>query len=129
MEDYKKISFVNGNIFSMPFQNCSFDIAWNEGVMEHFSGNRRQEIFNSIYNIIKPEGSYICLVPNILNIPLIIRNYLLKKNNQWPYGFQKEFSIFELKKKLKKAGFCIKSSAELDRIYLVKDIVSILIKK
>ena len=104
----------------MPINKNSIDIAWNEGVMEHFAGKYRENSFKLIYEIVKPEGYYICIVPNRLNLPLIARNFILKKTNQWPYGFQKEFTIFELKSKIKNAGFEICSSAGIDSILPVK---------
>ena len=129
-ELHKKVSFIQGDIFQMPFEKDSIDIAWNEGVVEHFSGTDRADIFKCIYDVVKPEGFYLCLVPNFLNLFLISRNFLMKKTNRWPYGYQREFSIFELHNKMRDAGFEIMCSSGVDSVaalkLLLEEIISLL---
>jgi hypothetical protein len=52
-----------------------------------------------------------------------LRNYILKRTHRWPYGFQREFTIFELKEKLRKAGFRIVCSAGIDSLLPMKELL------
>lgn len=105
---------VNGDLFSPPFPKSSFDLVFNEGVMEHFEGSQRKAAFGAIARICRTGGHYICIVPNKLNIPLMLRNRASKQAGRWQYGYQREFTIFELLSQLRQAGFRVRAMGGLD---------------
>lgn len=39
-ETSRNVEFIRGDIFSMPYQDNSFDIVWNDGVLEHYKSAR-----------------------------------------------------------------------------------------
>lgn len=45
----------------------------------------------------------IVIVPNALNLPYRITKKILEVRNLWEYGFEKPFTIFELKRRMRNA--------------------------
>lgn len=107
LENKARFYFVLGDLLLLPFKNEEFDIVWNGGVMEHFKGGERQKIFTEIYNVCQKGGVYFALVPNYLNIFMVLRQKYLEKKGVWEYGYQRNFTIFELGKRMKASGFKI----------------------
>jgi len=99
-----KATFLTANIFKLPFPDESFDVVWNEGVIEHFDGKKRYEIFQEMARVCKINGQIIVISPNALNPFYTIAKKYLTIKKQWIYGFEKPYTIFELKNKMKKAG-------------------------
>lgn len=97
-------SFVLADVLNLPFPNETLDVVWNEGVNEHFNGPKRSLIFREMTRVCKKGGQVIVIVPNALNLPYRLRKRLLELQGRWEYGFEKAFSIFELRNKMKSAG-------------------------
>lgn len=115
--------FVLGDLFHTPFPNSSFDVVFNEGVMEHFEGPQRKEAFRALARVCRPHGHYICIVPNKLNVPLMLRNRVSKRAGRWQYGYQREFTILELVRQLRRSGFRIRAMRGLDSIAPVRHLL------
>jgi ubiquinone/menaquinone biosynthesis C-methylase UbiE len=88
----------------LPFSDETFDIVWNDGVNEHFKGKARYEIFREMSRVCKAKGHVIVIVPNAFNLPYRITKKVLEMKKRWTYGFEKPFTLFELKEKMKRAG-------------------------
>jgi len=69
--DAKRIKFVKGNIFSMPFKNKSFDFVWNIGVIEHYSFENTIKIVQEMSRVLKSGGIIALGVPNFVSGPII----------------------------------------------------------
>jgi ubiquinone/menaquinone biosynthesis C-methylase UbiE len=91
-----KIVTINTDLLQTPFSDRSFDLVWNEGVIEHFDGTLRQKAFDEMYRLTNDNGCIAVIVPNALNPFFILRKYILEKRNRWPFGFEKPFSNREL---------------------------------
>jgi ubiquinone/menaquinone biosynthesis C-methylase UbiE len=74
----EEIPFVQGNMFSQPFKEGSFDLVLSEGVIEHFDNWRK--ILSEANRILKPGGKLVTAVPNLLNLPQTIALTLQGKN-------------------------------------------------
>lgn len=109
LENKARFSFILGDLLHLPFENEEFDIVWNCGVMEHFKGDERQRIFTEIYRVCGKGGVYVSIVPNYLNIYQVLKQKYQEKKGTWQYGYQRNFSIFELRKRMKACGFEILS--------------------
>ena len=91
-----KVTTINADLFHAPFSDKSFDLVWNEGVIEHFDGALRQQSFEEMCRLTTDNGCIAVIVPNARNPFFILRKYILEKKNRWPFGFEKPFSNKEL---------------------------------
>lgn len=63
---------VQGNIFSLPFENDSFDGLYNLGVLEHFTQEEIIRILIECKRVIKPGGKIIILWPPTFGFTVFI---------------------------------------------------------
>ncbi|MHC1589125.1 MAG: class I SAM-dependent methyltransferase, partial [Methermicoccaceae archaeon] len=77
--------FIKADALNLPFLDETFDIVWNEGVNEHFEGEKRQKIFDEMARVCKGKGEMIVIVPNALNLPYRITKKILEMRNRWVY--------------------------------------------
>lgn len=90
-----------GDLFNLPFKNSSFDIVWNEGVLEHFKINKSIEAAKEMARVSK---KYVIIdVPNRYNL-CVVTKMLQKTVGMWPYGYEESYSIRRLKYLMEKAG-------------------------
>ena len=111
--DNNKINaaFILADGFRLPFPDGTFDIVWNEGVNEHFEGKERQNIFDEMARVCNVGGEVIVIVPNALNLPYRLTKKILEMRNLWIYGFEKPFTIFELKRRMRDAEITSRESS------------------
>lgn len=57
-------SFINGDVYSLPFKSDFFDVVYSFSALEHIE--RPQELLKQIYRVIKPGGSLFLTFPNPL---------------------------------------------------------------
>ena len=91
-----KGDFVKGDIFDMPFEPETFDIAWNQGVIEHFDDI--EDVVRKMDVLVKKNGYLVIFVP-AYNSPLHLVYQVLSLLNLksiWPFDDQ----IFFKKKQL-----------------------------
>lgn len=100
-------SYILADALDLPFPDGVFDIVWNEGVNEHFDGDNRQLIFKEMARVCRSKGQVIVIVPNSLNIPYRLRKRIAEIRKTWEYGFEKPYTIFELKEKMRNSGLAI----------------------
>jgi ubiquinone/menaquinone biosynthesis C-methylase UbiE len=53
--------FVRGNCFRLPFRDCTFDLVWSQGLIEHF--NEPEKIVNEHLRVCKKSGTVLISVP------------------------------------------------------------------
>lgn len=100
-------SYILADALKLPFSDDVFDIVWNGGVNEHFDGENRQLIFNEMVRVCRSRGQVIVIVPNALNFPYRLRKKIAEIRKTWEYGFEKPYTIFELKEKMRNSGLTI----------------------
>jgi ubiquinone/menaquinone biosynthesis C-methylase UbiE len=64
-----RATFVVGDLFRMGFQDNSFDVVFNAGVLEHFNFKERVAALSEMVRITKPGGKIIVAVPNHYSVP------------------------------------------------------------
>ncbi len=119
MDDVCRDSFVVGDMFDMPFKEESFDIAFNAGVLEHFSSAEIEEALREMARVTKRKGYVIVAIPNhycyVYRSAYLYGQFLdgLRiRRWEWP----KENKYFDLSEEGKKAGLKLEK-----RIVMSKD--------
>ena len=101
------IYYKLGNIKSLPYPDNTFDIVWNEGVIEHFDNGERKKILEEMLRVIKPGGALIIMAPNLFTLHALIIKYIrrfLKKFPQDRWGKERAYTLKELGKLLDDLG-------------------------
>lgn len=96
----RNASFEEGDIFDLPFSGNTFDVAFNEGVIEHFLNYR--DAVDEMVRVTKPGGKVIISVPNWYCFPHTI--YKRLKGDRYQYGYEKSFRTKELVAVFKELG-------------------------
>lgn len=91
----------NADVLSLPFPDNQFDLVWNEGVNEHMKEKDRLKVFWEMYRVTKKGGKIVVIVPNRLNFAYLMHKKLRELRQEWQYGYENPFTIFELKNIMK----------------------------
>jgi len=96
---------VRGDNFSLPFNNGTFDLVFNSGVIEHFKypGNVKQ--LKEMARVMKPGAELIINVPNALCLWYLAVKRLLIALKKWEFGYEESYTPWRLKMAVKEAGF------------------------
>lgn len=74
------------SIFHIPFPDNSFDLVWNEGVLEHFS---KEEFSQSVSEMCRVSRKYVLIdVPNANCKPYVLAKEWLEEHKLWAYGYE-----------------------------------------
>jgi|ETNmetMinimDraft_11_1059920.scaffolds.fasta_scaffold38945_2 2-polyprenyl-3-methyl-5-hydroxy-6-metoxy-1,4-benzoquinol methylase len=96
--------FVKADIFKMPFESETFDIVWNQGVIEHFDDIKG--VVKEMNRLVKKDGYLVIFVP-AYNSPLhLIYRILtiLNLKKLWPFDDQIFFKKKQLFNVMKASG-------------------------
>jgi len=110
------LSFFNGDIFSIPFPDHTFDAVFNEGVVEHFPNYR--DAIREMIRVTKPGGKVIIAVPNWWCLPHTL--YKLKVGGKYEHGYEKSFRVPELKSLFKELGLEVIGIDGFDPVYSIR---------
>ncbi len=100
-EKFDVKNLIQGDMFHIPYKSNSFDVVWNEGVLEHFKHPMNLEACKEMVRVSK--NYVIIAVPNKYTI-WPVRKTLLKIIGKWPYGYEESYSKNRLVTLMKKAG-------------------------
>lgn len=107
----------HASIFDLPFENATFDGAYNLGVVEHFDHEELKRAFSEIHRVLKPGGKLVIFWPHaratsviVLNSAHFVLNNVLHKNIRLhPPEFSLVHSREEASELLASGGFELKS--------------------
>ncbi len=94
----KKINFIIGDMFNMPFANSRFDIVFNSGVIEHFNKEQRTAALKEYKRVLKDDGYMVIAFPNHYSFPYRFSYITLKLFKKWKYP--NEYKIYNLEKEI-----------------------------
>jgi len=84
--DKEKFEICNASIINIPYPDNSFDLVWNEGVLEHF---KRDEYEKALKEMIRVSQKYILIdVPYAKSKPYIFAKKFLEENSLWDWGYE-----------------------------------------
>ncbi len=88
--------FIVGSIFSLPFRNCSLDMAWNSGVLEHYSFNNQQKSISEVLRVLRRNGRLAVIVPNRRAFIYNFSRMIDKKTGRWKLGYEEPLCAEDL---------------------------------
>jgi ubiquinone/menaquinone biosynthesis C-methylase UbiE len=100
----KKVHLVRGDAFHLPFKPESIDVIFHQGLLEHFTNP--QDIVRESFYATSIGGYHISDVPQKFHLYTVIKHILIWLN-KWFAGWETEFTIGQLERMHKTAGFGI----------------------
>jgi SAM-dependent methyltransferase len=100
-KEYQSVDFLCEDLFNMPFEDGTFDLVFNSGLIEHFKYPENIEAVKAMARVLKPGGRIIIAVPNSLCLWYVLGKKLLIKLGKWPYGYEDSYSPRLFKKYLR----------------------------
>ncbi len=92
---------VCGDALALPFRDCSLDLVFHQGVLEHFRDPAL--LLNENARVLKKGGTVLVDVPQTLHVYTVIKKILIVFN-AWFAGWETQFTPRSLSKLLKEAG-------------------------
>jgi ubiquinone/menaquinone biosynthesis C-methylase UbiE len=90
---------VGADAFRMPFADASFDVVFHQGLLEHFRKPEAAALLRENIRVLKSGGLLIVDVPQRWHLYTIVKHFLIALN-AWFAGWEREFSVRELKQLL-----------------------------
>lgn len=103
-ETGKTVYLVQGDAFHLPFRTESLDGVYHQGLLEHFADP--SGILAENYRVIKKGGFALADVPQRYHLYTAVKHLLIRLN-KWFAGWETEFSIRDLERLFRTAGFSI----------------------
>lgn len=94
----KTVSVLNEDMFKMDNIHTTYDIAFNAGVLEHFTFKQRREIILNMSLVLKQTGLLVIAVPNHCSLPYRVGYLYSNIFKKWMYP--KEHKIANLTKEI-----------------------------
>lgn len=99
------IHLVLCDIRNLPFENAAFDVIMCFSVLDHIKNKRdRKKSLTEIARTLKHYGKAIVTVPNSMNFPWKLINWVGQKTHVITYGYEHWFFPTELLRLLRNAG-------------------------
>lgn len=92
---------VCGDANALPFRNCSFDLVFHQGVLEHF--RNPDGITDECVRVLKPGGSLLVDVPQTFHPYTALKKVLIAMN-AWFAGWETQYTAAGLKRYLLSRG-------------------------
>ena len=98
-----KHSFVKADAQHLPFKDCSFDIVYGLGSIEHCEST--QQALNESFRILKNKGQALFTFPNKLSLHTLLERPLRQRAKLWSIGLEQSFSTGEMCRMYTLTGF------------------------
>ena len=107
-----QVTYIEGNMFFMPFQDGAFDLVWNIGVVEHYEKDLVIELLREMLRVTNKNGYIAIAVPNFKSLPvkkamLLARSKFkrwLRFMNGYRLDTEKHYSAQDMKKILEEVA-------------------------
>jgi ubiquinone/menaquinone biosynthesis C-methylase UbiE len=120
----KHATFVEGDMFSMPFPDDSFDLVFNSGVLEHFGKKAREQALVEYARVLRDDGVMVIAFPNHHSLPYrsayVVRANILApiRRRYWPYP--KEKKLYDLADESRGASLELQERLTMSKASLFK---------
>ncbi|UUX91326.1 class I SAM-dependent methyltransferase [Methanoplanus endosymbiosus] len=106
-------SQILGDMFYIPFKDCSFDLVYNSGVIEHFPDPQNSAAVREMGRITKKGGYVMIIVPNSYCIWYRAWKSLAYRVQKFEFGYEEDYSVKRLTSLIKDS--C--DDLEIERIF------------
>ncbi len=86
---------------NIPFEDGRFDMAFNAGVLEHFTDEQLEVVIDEMIRVVHPGGYVLAFCPNRFNV---FYQANLKRARQHAYDFERAFTAGEVRKRFEARG-------------------------
>lgn len=97
--------FLQGSIFHLPFASESFDVVWNEGVVEHFDRGPRIEIIREMARSCRRGGWVVTFAPYSGAHLYRLGKWFAERRGRWVFG--REEPLPTMKQEFSEAGLVV----------------------
>jgi SAM-dependent methyltransferase len=101
---------VLGSIFKIPFQDNTFDLVYNSGVIEHFEDPINVAAIREMARVTKLAGRVIIIVPNTLCLWYKAGKCVAVMMKNFEFGYEEDYSPKRLKTAVRRAGLEIEQT-------------------
>lgn len=107
--DGGRYEIIHGSILDIPFPDGSFDLVWNEGVLEHF---QEAEYHKALGEMARVSKRFVLVdVPNANCRPYLLVKEWLEANGKWDWGHEQPRS--SLRRDLEDLGITVLSERSI----------------
>lgn len=107
---------VLGSIFKIPFNDNTFDLVYNSGVIEHFKDPDNVAAIAEMARVTKPSGRVIIIVPNTLCLWYMAGKFVAVIIKNFEFGYEEDYSPKRLKTAVQRAGLEIEKTFGLQAL-------------
>jgi SAM-dependent methyltransferase len=102
-EGKQRFRVVGGDATSLPFPDGAFDVVFHQGLLEHFRPDDARALLQENIRVLAPGGLLLVDVPQRWH-PYTLLKHALMAVNKWFAGWERSFSMGELKRVLRDEG-------------------------
>ena len=92
---------VQADAEELPFTNCTFDLVYSQGLVEHFLPS--DKLMREQVRVVKPGGFVLVDVPQLFSLQAVTKGILMRID-RWPFGWERNYSERQLRKLLGSFG-------------------------
>jgi ubiquinone/menaquinone biosynthesis C-methylase UbiE len=102
-ESNVEVRIVGGDAFRLPFRDGAFDVVFHQGLLEHFRSRQAEALLRENVRVLKVGGYLLVDVPQRYHLYTVAKRILIALN-RWFAGWERSFSIRELRALLQSLG-------------------------
>ncbi|MCK9580877.1 MAG: methyltransferase domain-containing protein [Methanoregula sp.] len=107
---------VLGSIFEIPFEDNTFDLVYNSGVIEHFVDPTNVNAIREMARVTRPSGKVIIIVPNTLCLWYKAGKTIAVMMKNFEFGYEEDYSPKRLKTAAARAGLVVEKAFGLQAL-------------
>lgn len=101
------VKLHENDMFNSPFDDSSFDIIFNNGVLEHYNFAERAKALSEYTRILRPGGRIFIGVPNHFSFPYRFAYLVLNAMRKWSYPKEEKINdLFKEIDRIESLKFC-----------------------
>lgn len=102
-DGHYSVSILGGDTFCLPFRDGTFDIIFHQGLLEHFRKPMAERLLRENIRVLKQGGFLLVDVPQRWHSYTVAKHILIAMD-KWFAGWERSFSVGELRALLKSLG-------------------------